>query len=258
METKKAKIQKSELTEKCDKKISEIIIEYRYGIGVKKDVFFAAKLAKQQRRFDNSLKITKRSHKQRSQPYHNTRRYPMDPTTEHDTKTENSLGHAETSKEVSLEIKLFKNKIEKEKQYLAAGNLYETYCDNGLMTPDKADELIEYAILYDLDDLATCLGEMFEDGVMITKSLQKAYKLYVHAYKLGHSRAADNLGFLYWRGIGVEKNYRKAVYYFEKAYFRGYTDVVGNLEDMLSDKEVYHNPILKERIESILTKKSFH
>lgn len=53
------------------------------------------------------------------------------------------------------------------------------------------------------------LGKMYQQGLGVSKDLQKAAKWYRLATKQGLASAQNNLGYMYYKGEGVAKDYGK-------------------------------------------------
>lgn len=61
------------------------------------------------------------------------------------------------------------------------------------------------------------LGQMYESGIEVIKSLPAAIGLYERAAQQGHLASMEKLGSLYYKGIGVGRDYKKAFGWFKQA-----------------------------------------
>ncbi|THD76788.1 sel1 repeat family protein [Thalassobius vesicularis] len=79
-----------------------------------------------------------------------------------------------------------------------------------------------------LDAMAS-LGVLYQNGIGVTKDLDRARTLYEGPAAQGNARAQNNLGLLYVRGEGVEQDYGKAAALFAAAAEQGLKVAMTNL-----------------------------
>jgi len=74
------------------------------------------------------------------------------------------------------------------------------------------------------------LGNMYLNGLGVSRDDDKAAYWYKKAAEQGNAAAEANLGSMYVYGLGVPKDYTKAVYWFKKAAEQGNATAKANLE----------------------------
>ena len=73
------------------------------------------------------------------------------------------------------------------------------------------------------------LGKMYQQGLGISKDLQKAAKWYRLAAEQDHPEAQFNLGGMYYQGLNFPKNYQKAAKWYRLAAKQGHASAQYNL-----------------------------
>ena len=97
---------------------------------------------------------------------------------------------------------------------------------------EKAVEWYLKAAEQGLADAQYDLGRMYENGDGVERSYEKATEWYLKAAEQGLARAQCNLGFMYKYGTGVEQSFEKAVDWYQKAAEQGLARAQCNLGDM--------------------------
>jgi len=113
---------------------------------------------------------------------------------------------------------------------LAAAADYETAID-AYLKGDYKTALHEFKVIAKQGDPKALfhLGNMYENGKGVPKSLTKAAKWYLKSAEKGYANAQYNLGVSYYNGEGVKKSYKNAVKWWRKAAQQGVDDAQLNL-----------------------------
>ena len=79
------------------------------------------------------------------------------------------------------------------------------------------------------------LGNMYRQGLGVSKDYSEAVKWYRKAVEQGHAMAQCNLGYMYKNGLGVSQDYSEAVKWYRKAAEQGNTIAQYNLGNCYKD-----------------------
>jgi len=135
-------------------------------------------------------------------------------------------------------------------RYVCCGKGIHIWCDEGIIVSSLSDKQKESCPLcrteYPCSDkeeieqlrpwvekgkawAQSGLGQMYEDGVGVDQSYQKARELYELAASQGYAGAQYNLGCMYANGHGVDQSYERAAEYYEAAARQGMASTQYNL-----------------------------
>ncbi|OHT17201.1 hypothetical protein TRFO_41200 [Tritrichomonas foetus] len=119
------------------------------------------------------------------------------------------------------------------------GKIYILFNNNSISKISKGTSLIESAIQGGMFEGAIFLGDLFFEGIYVSKSISKCIFYYKLGFKGNYPQAAIKLGYAYY----LEQNYEQSLLYFESEditnpidiYFVGYIylKIVLNVEKML-------------------------
>jgi TPR repeat protein len=73
------------------------------------------------------------------------------------------------------------------------------------------------------------LGVMYDNGLGVEQSYEKAFEYYEQAAQQGDTSAMAHLGVMYANGLGVDQSYERAVEYYEQAAHLGHANAQYNL-----------------------------
>jgi TPR repeat protein len=76
------------------------------------------------------------------------------------------------------------------------------------------------------------LGVMYDNGLGVEQSYEKAFEYYEQAAQLGHAQAQYNLGCCYANGEGVEQNMAAAKEWVEKSAAQGNENAIAILKSL--------------------------
>lgn len=76
------------------------------------------------------------------------------------------------------------------------------------------------------------LGNIYRDGIGVTKNYEKAVIWYRESAEEGNFHAQNNLGNMYRNGMGVIKDYKEAVFWYHKSAEQGLPSAQDNLGSM--------------------------
>ncbi len=95
--------------------------------------------------------------------------------------------------------------------------------DRGMPLFSTDDEALKWLIMRKIFDpeAAILLGIMYEEGLGVERSDQKALSLYRTAADQGHAVAQNNLGFMYYNGKCVPQSHEEAAKWYLKAAEQG-------------------------------------
>lgn len=109
-----------------------------------------------------------------------------------------------------------------------ASYLLGTMYENGIgveKSMDRAVELYDYAAIYgEHADAAFKLAVLYEKGKSVEKDIDYAAELYEIAANGGIVEAMFKIGYMYEKGKGVDKDYETAIEWYDEAYSNGHEE----------------------------------
>ena len=157
-------------------------------------------------------------------------------------------------KDIDKALELYMQAAEKENDDMAL-------CNIGVIFEDEKNDPVSAKYWYERGTKlghsfsAFNLGQLYEKGISVDKSINKAIGLYKIACNAEEPcpHATYQLGFLYYNGYGVKRNLKKAKEYFEKAIKQGHHCSYA-LDMVRSELGEFYNNKMREYADGLLKK----
>ena len=137
----------------------------------------------------------------------------------------------------NLTEKLLAHKPPHENHYQALANVASDIAhrlhQSDLTIPQNIIVALEYAANLSDTVAMSSLGLLYQQGISVTRNLEKAFDWYQRAVELGDSSAMVKLGACYENGEGVEQDWDKAIDLYQHAVKAGEKSAINNIQNIL-------------------------